>query len=80
MTIVESLRQRRNALQDALDAGKSALAELNESRKEFDVDPDFDAIFAMKEVEVNYHISEAEKTLKVLNYKIKLLEYLGWDN
>ena len=80
MTIVETLRQRRNALQGALDAGKSSLAQLNESRKELDVDPEFDAIFALREAEVNYYIAEAEKKLEILNYKIKLLVSLGWDN
>lgn len=80
MSIVETLRQEHNALQDALDAGKSALARLSESRKGHDADPEFDAIFALREAEVNYHIAEAEKKLKILDYEIKLLESLGWDN
>lgn len=78
MTIVETLRQEHNALRDALDAGKSALDQLNESRKELDVNPEFDAIFALREAEVNYYIAEAEKKLEILNYKIILLEALGW--
>ena len=80
MSIVESLRHEHNALKSALDEGKSALALLNESRKELDADPEFDAIFALREAEVNYYIAEAEKKLKVLDYEIALLEHQGWAN
>ena len=80
MSIVEALRHEHNELQDALDAGKLALTQLNEIRKGLDADPEFDAIFALKEAEVNYYIAEAEKKLKILDYEIKLLERLGWDN
>lgn len=80
MSSTEILRQEYNELRDALDAGKLALAQLNEARKELDADPEFDAIFALKEAEANYYIAEAEAKLETLKNEIERLESQARDN
>lgn len=72
--IIETLRHEYNTLKVALDEGKLALALLNEARKGLDEDPEFDAIFVLKEAEVNYYITEAEGKLELLKKEIDRLE------
>lgn len=80
MSIIEELRREYNNLKEALDTGKSALAELIEVHETLGPDPEFDAIFVLKEAECNYFISEAEEKLEALNNEIALLEAQTRDN
>ena len=80
MSILETLRYEYNTLKIALDFCKQVLAELNEERKECDADPEFDAIFALREAECNYYIAEADEKLRLLRNEIERLEALHRDN
>lgn len=80
MSIAEELRREYNVLQASLEVGKLALARVLEEQKELDANPEFHAIFALKEAECNYYIAEAEEKLKTLNNEIERLEAQHRDN
>ena len=80
MSILETLRYEYNTLKIALDFCKQVLAELNDERKECDADPEFDAIFALREAECNYYIAEADEKLRLLKNEIDRLEAYHRDN
>lgn len=79
MSIVEELRREYNTLKTELDRGKLALSNLNEVQKELNAGPEFNAIFALREAEVNYYIAEAEVKLERLNNEIEKLEAQARD-
>lgn len=79
MSVLETLRYEYNTLKIALDICKQVLGELNDERKELDADPEFDAIFVLKEAECNYFIAEAEKNLELLKNEIDRLEAQARD-
>lgn len=74
MSILETLRYEYNTHKIALDFCKQILEELNDERKGHDADPEFDAIFALREAECNYYIAEAEEKLRLLKNEIDRLE------
>lgn len=78
--VIETLRHEYNTLKAALDEGKLALYLLNEARKGLDEDPEFNAIFVLKEAECNYYITEAEERLELLKKEIDRLEAHHRDN
>lgn len=80
MSILETLRREYNTLKTELDRGKLALSHLNEVQKELDAGPEFNAIFALREAEVNYCIAVAEVKLERLNNEIEKLESQARDN
>ena len=80
MSIIEELRREYNILKTALDTCKLVLAEVIEAQEALGPDPEFDAIFVLKEAECNYFISEAEEKLENLNREIELMEAQTRDN
>ena len=80
MSHIEELRQELNIIRTMLDGTKEALSKLNEDHKQLAPDAEFDAIFALKNAEADYHINELEKKIKLIEFAIERMESQDQEN